>query len=467
MIDSKSRYTLSLLAALLLAGCASDAALQRQATPLDGARYGVDAAAQAPASAQGRWWRALHNPEIDRLVAAAEAGHPSLDAARARIRQASAALAATDAQAMPQLSLGGDVERTRSSEYGILPPPLSGHWYTVKSLSLDLGWRLDLWGRLREEARAARLQRDALELEAQATRQWLASALVAQYLELTGSRAEAAALDAALAAAGQQQAYAGALARSGIVSADSADAARAQRQALAAQREQLKAREAAARHALAAISTLPQREIDALKAAQLPDWPLDARALTTAALAKRPDLQAALANVKASEHGVEAARLAYYPDVTLGAFAGLSAQHLGDLFKHGALSAGLVPGFTLPVFDAGALDAQLQARSAGRDAAIASYNQTLLQAVREAADGVSNTEAAQAAEREVREAHAALEANARRSQARVRAGLAAPAQAADATRQSALALQQLAAARTRTLQAQAALMRALAVPEHD
>src|SRR5690606_27661168 len=44
------------------------------------------------------------------------------------------------------------------------------------------------------------------------------------------------------------------------------------------------------------------------------------------------------------------------------------------------------PAITLPIFHAGALNAQLEGRRAARDLAIAQYNQTVLGAVREVAD---------------------------------------------------------------------------------
>ena len=227
---------------------------------------------------------------------------------------------------------------------------------------------------------------------------------------------------------------------------------------------QLQAREQTAAHALAALSAQPQDRIDRLQARQLPDWSFDSATLTTRALSARPDVQAALAYVRASEHSVDAAKAAFYPDLTLGAFIGLQAQNTADLFSRAGSIAGIMPGISLPLFHAGALNAELDAQSAGRDAAIARYNQTLLTAIREAADGVSQTQAARQLWQQAQSRHTTLAQLARRSQSRTRSGLAAPMQALADARQASAAWQQHLAAQTSTLLAQTALMRALAVP---
>ena len=61
-------------------------------------RAGPDAAA-APARAD--WWRALQDPELDRLEAAALVANPDLDAARARTREARAQLGEERANLLP------------------------------------------------------------------------------------------------------------------------------------------------------------------------------------------------------------------------------------------------------------------------------------------------------------------------------------------------------------------------------
>jgi NodT family efflux transporter outer membrane factor (OMF) lipoprotein len=103
-------------------------------------------------------------------------------------------------------------------------------------------------------------------------------------------------------------------------------------------------------------------------------------------LGRRADLAAARARVEASAQDVRAARTRFYPSVSLSAFVGLNAIGLDELFKSGSRQWGGGPALSLPLFDAGHLRANLRGSAAEQDAAIASYNAAVLDAVRDASD---------------------------------------------------------------------------------
>ncbi|MGH8457132.1 MAG: TolC family protein, partial [Stenotrophobium sp.] len=106
-------------------------------------------------------------------------------------------------------------------------------------------------------------------------------------------------------------------------------------------------------------------------------------------LARRPDVLAARARVDAASHGEAAAKAAFYPDINLSAFAGLGAIGLNNLFQSGARTYGAGPAIHLPLFESGQLKAGYRAAHADVDAAIAAYNDTVLQAVQQTADQLS------------------------------------------------------------------------------
>ena len=101
---------------------------------------------------------------------------------------------------------------------------------------------------------------------------------------------------------------------------------------------------------------------------------------------READLVAARERVEASMQDVRAARAQFYPSVNLSAFAGVNAIGFDQLFKTGSRQMGAGPALRLPLFETGHLRAQLKGSAAEQDAAVASYNQVLLEAVREAAD---------------------------------------------------------------------------------
>jgi outer membrane protein TolC len=106
-------------------------------------------------------------------------------------------------------------------------------------------------------------------------------------------------------------------------------------------------------------------------------------------LAHRPDIAAARARVEAATAGREAAHAAFYPDVSLKAFVGTQAIGLDKLFDAGSLVYGAGPAIHLPIFEAQRLRAGYRGATAELDQSIASYNASVLNAVRETADQIS------------------------------------------------------------------------------
>jgi NodT family efflux transporter outer membrane factor (OMF) lipoprotein len=106
-------------------------------------------------------------------------------------------------------------------------------------------------------------------------------------------------------------------------------------------------------------------------------------------LSRRPDILAAQMRIKAATFGREAAHADFYPNVDLTAALGFLAIGFENLFSSNALTAGVGPAIHLPIFDAGAIRAQYARATADLDAAVADYNGTVVNAVRQTADALT------------------------------------------------------------------------------
>jgi outer membrane protein TolC len=108
---------------------------------------------------------------------------------------------------------------------------------------------------------------------------------------------------------------------------------------------------------------------------------------------------------------VKEAKAEFYPDINLSAAIGLDAFGFGRFLTAASRTASAGPAIHLPIFDAGALRAQLKGRYADFDYAVATYNQTLVTALSEVASQLANVRStdaqlvdAQAAQDAAREA---------------------------------------------------------------
>jgi multidrug efflux system outer membrane protein len=131
-------------------------------------------------------------------------------------------------------------------------------------------------------------------------------------------------------------------------------------------------------------SLLPPAQGDTATA--LPDLPAG---LPADVLLQRPDLRAAEQALQAAAYDVGAARAARFPRLTLTANAGTRSNELDGLFRPGSGFWSLLPSLDLPIFDAGARRAQVDANEATRREALARYDAALQSAFREVADALA------------------------------------------------------------------------------
>jgi NodT family efflux transporter outer membrane factor (OMF) lipoprotein len=179
-----------------------------------------------------------------------------------------------------------------------------------------------------------------------------------------------------------------------------------------------------AQHALAALTGQGNRNVietppslAALKNIATPSQ------LPADLLAQRADIAAARWRVEAAGHDVKNAKAQFYPNINLVAFAGLSSIGLGQLLDSDSRQWGVGPAVRLPIFEGGRLRANLRGKTADLDAAIESYNQAVLDAIRDTADQLASGQSIARQQAEQRDAQAAAEAAYQIALQRYRAGL--------------------------------------------
>ena len=106
-------------------------------------------------------------------------------------------------------------------------------------------------------------------------------------------------------------------------------------------------------------------------------------------LTRRPDIQQAEANLRAANANIGAARAAFFPDISLTGSFGTASASLGGLFGGGSLAWSFVPQLVVPIFNAGANQANLDVSKLQKDINIANYEKTIQTAFREVADGLA------------------------------------------------------------------------------
>lgn len=347
-----------------------------------------------------QWWKAYHDTQLDALIDNAIQHSPDMQVAEQRIQLAEAQAKAVEAQDGPQLDFSADIERQRMSAEGLMGPfaitdpaaGTTGPWYTNGTFGLTAGWDLDLWGKNRAEVTARIGAVKAREAEQEQTRQLLASGVARLYWEWQTQ----AALKNVLMQIEQEQQNVVTVNRElyqhGITSSvegveTDIDASKTQQQLndVNGKMKVIEARLSALTNTQSAALKLRQVSLPAVES-QLPSQ------LGYSLLARRADLQAAHWYIESSLSSIDAAKAAFYPDINLMAFLQQDALHLSDLFRHSAQQYGITGGLTLPIFDSGRLNANLDIAKAQSNLSIANYNKAVVDAVNDVARAASQVE---------------------------------------------------------------------------
>jgi NodT family efflux transporter outer membrane factor (OMF) lipoprotein len=409
---------------MALAGCVSPRGIDASAKLVAPATLGADAAATvAPLAAD--WWRGFEDPVLDDLIARATSGNPSLRIAAARAARAAANTAAADANRAPQLTGQIDATRQRFTENGLYPPPLAGATLNSATAQLNGSWELDLFGRNRAQLEAAIGAERAAIADADAARILLAVNVARTYVQLARLVEQRDVLQRALAQREETYSLTNQRVSAGL---DTAVELRQSEGLRPETRQQIEATEeqiALTRHALAALVAEPPQRFETLAPKLSSLRPVAIPAVVPADLVgRRADVVAARWRVEAAAGDVAAQRAQFYPNVNLIAFVGLSSLGLDRLIGTGSEQYGIGPAIRLPIFDAGRLRAGLRGRTADLDAAVESYNGTLVEAIHDVADQISSTESVVRQQREQDAAQASAEAAYDLATQRYRAGIA-------------------------------------------
>lgn len=347
---------------------------------------------------QSNWWQDYHDPQLNQLITSALSNAPDMQVAQQRIKLAEAQAQMAQSQLGPDVNFGADVERQKMSAEGLMGPfatdadGMTGPWYTNGTLGLTGSWDLDLWGKNRAlvqarigtvKARSAELAQTRQVLASSVARlywQWQTEAGIKQVLEQVKQEQNSIiSVDKALYSRGITSSVAGAENDINVSKTDQ------QLTEVAGNMKEIEARLMALTNKQSSSLSLHQVALPAVKT-QMP------ASLGYDLLARRPDLQEANWYIQSSMSEVDAAKAAFYPDINLMGFLQQDALHLSDLFKHSATQMGLTAGLTLPIFDSGRLNANLDIADAQRDLSVANYNKAVVDAVNQVAKTASQVE---------------------------------------------------------------------------
>jgi NodT family efflux transporter outer membrane factor (OMF) lipoprotein len=308
------------------------------------------------------WLASFRDAQLDALVREAIANNVDLRVAAARVEQAAAYAKLAGATLYPQVQIlarGGG--------------KLSGDGSGLQGVGIFASWELDLWGRVRSEREASRFQYESTVLDEAYARQSIAAQAAKGWFLATEARLQRALAEEMTRAS--ESLVSLALDRQRIGRGDDYDVAQA-RASLQTYRDAIEQFELARLQALRSLEALagryPAAALDA--PAQLAAKPAPIPGgMPSELLERRPDVVAAERRVAAAFYAVEESKAARLPRISLTASATSISSDLFVLTSHSNPVIGLGVSLLAPIFTGGALEAQVEIKTAEQKVAVAEY----------------------------------------------------------------------------------------------
>ena len=412
---------------LLVSGCAVGPDFQRPKAPaVDGyTPKPLAATASAPNVPGGeeqrfvkdmeipqQWWTLFESPPLNALIEKSIKANPTLDAAKAALRQARESAAAQRGFYYPTVQANASGNPQKQALETITPLLTSGaEYFTLYTAQLSLSYTPDVFGLNRRQVESLEALAESQRFQLEAAYLTLTSNVVAAAVQEASLRAQIDSTNRIIEIEKKlleiQRRH---LALGYITGLDVA----AQEAALAqveATLPPLEKQLAQTRDLLTALAgQFPSKELEEkfdLDALHLPqDLPVS---LPSKLVEQRPDMRAAEAQWHSACAQVGVAVANMLPQFTITGNAGGSSTQLGNLFVPGNTFYSITGSMTHTIFDAGTLLHRKRAAEAGLDQAAAQYRSTVLNAFQNVADTLHALEsdadalkAAAAAERAAR-----------------------------------------------------------------
>ena len=385
-------------AASVLSACASVPHLGPAPQPKPASAYAASESFTAPAAdwPQDRWWTAYGDPQLSQLIEEALAGSPDLIAAQARVRQSDALADQVRSTLGPHVEGVAALGESKLSYNNGIPSSVIKHgWNDLGLAALSLNWQIDFFGKNRALLAAATSSEQAAEAEAAAARLTLSTAVAAAYADLNQLYADRDAAEAALRVRVESEDLIDQRFAQGLETQAAADRAHAGRAAAEAELAASDEAIGLTRNRIAALlGQGPDRGLAIGGRSPGPSAPSACRPIS------RPSWSAAgrmswplRLTASAAAHRIKAAKADFYPNVNLVALIGvesLGLRHAGqvrlDLRQRR-------PGHDVADLRIGPTARRLPRRRADYDAAVATYDQTLIRALKEVADSAVSARA--------------------------------------------------------------------------
>src|SRR5262245_1106765 len=384
------KFALLCLAALI-SGCAVGPDYVRPQVEVPPA-WRIDYA-KASTIGNARWWEQFGDPVLNELIDTSLRQNLDLRIAAARVDQLMGTLRTTRSQLYPQVGYNVDASRLCASRVGVQPLlPGADNYFTLYEGSLGAAWQLDLFGRVRRLSEAAQAQVYASEQGQRGVVLTVVTGVASSYIALRAFDRQREIAQRTAQNFGETVRIFDLRFKSGVVSQMELAQVRSQYQQALAAIPAIEQQIAGLENLISILTGRNPGPIPRGKAIDELVAPLIPADLPSALLQRRPDILQAEQNLVAANANIGAARALYYPTISLTGLLGSISTAFGNFLTGPATVWQVGGGLLGPIATFGGIEGQVQSAEAQNRQAVFVYQQTILNAFREANDAITGSQ---------------------------------------------------------------------------
>jgi multidrug efflux system outer membrane protein len=347
--------------------------------------FSSETKATSPEPINTAWWTIFEDPLLEKYVEIAAENNKDLKIALANIRIARATRRESSGAFWPQIGGNADADRSKSS--GAASSFNGGEIRNTYDASFDASWEIDIFGGNRRAMQASNSRIDVSIASYQDVMLSTLSDVARTYYEARGLQKRIAITEQNTQLLKETFVVIQDRLKAGEASEFDLSRAQGEYELTRARIPNLQAELRASLYSLSVLLGQPPEtllaEMQSIK--PLPTPPdIVPVGLRSEILRRRPDIKVAESEFAASvaDIGVETAEL--FPKFFLTGDIGSSARTFGDVFSAGSALWSLASMIQWSVFEGGAIRARIDVEEAESQAALASYEKSVLEALRDA-----------------------------------------------------------------------------------
>jgi outer membrane protein, multidrug efflux system len=373
--------TLSLICLLFLGGCSLKPELQIPSLELPQSQ-------QEALHVNASWWEKFGDAKLNALIEEAINNNDEIKLSALRILKAKQAYGLSDASLYPTLSATAGSSRQKTSDETYQH---NRNEYTDNTMALNLGYEIDFWGKLSNQAQSNWELYLASNAAAQTVKNTLIHEITLAYFNLASLHERLNIIDETIQTYKAVYDFRSKQLKLGSINELLVSQAQAQYlNAINLKSSLVESKKLQENALLILLGKSPKAffEANGMSTHTLPKPIEIAQGIPSSILENRPDIQEALSNLKSKNALIGVEKAAYFPSISLTGSFGQQSESLDNILKSSANRWSFGPSLSVPIFDFERIKTRVALSQTELQSSLIAYEQTVKKAYKEVSDAL-------------------------------------------------------------------------------